>query len=100
MAAILYNTPNNIKQLILIAQFRPPAGRFILEFPAGLVDDENLIANAERELREETGYHLNRESQIEELSFPNIPISVDDPGLCSGSGKFIVVKVDNKDERN
>ncbi|KAL4461563.1 hypothetical protein ABPG74_016187 [Tetrahymena malaccensis] len=100
MAPILYNTPTGIKQIIIIAQFRPPAGKFMLEFPAGLVESDDLFENAERELREETGYHMDKQSQIEELSFPSIPISVDDPGLCSGSGKFIIVKVDYKDIRN
>ena len=45
-------------KLILIRQFRPPAGKYVLEFPAGLIDPgENPEETAIRELREETGYH-------------------------------------------
>ncbi len=43
--------------LLLIRQYRPPAGGLVLEFPAGLVDPgEAVEAAARRELREETGF--------------------------------------------
>ena len=42
---------------ILVRQFRPPAGKLVLEFPAGLIDPgEDAAAAAVRELSEETGY--------------------------------------------
>ena len=42
---------------ILIRQFRPPAGKLVLEFPAGLIDPgEDAATAAVRELSEETGY--------------------------------------------
>jgi 8-oxo-dGDP phosphatase len=45
-------------QVLLIRQYRHPAGRLLWEVPAGLRDvpGEPLLATAERELREETGY--------------------------------------------
>lgn len=44
-------------RILLIRQFRPPAGRDVYEFPAGLIDSgEAAAAAALRELREETGY--------------------------------------------
>ncbi len=45
------------ERLILVRQFRPPAGRYLIEFPAGLIDPgETPARTAERELYEETGY--------------------------------------------
>ena len=42
---------------ILVRQFRPPAGKLVLEFPAGLIDPgEDAATAAVRELSEETGY--------------------------------------------
>ena len=42
---------------LLIRQFRPPVGSYVIEFPAGLNDrGETLEAAARRELIEETGY--------------------------------------------
>lgn len=44
-------------ELLLVRQFRPPAGRLMLEFPAGLIEPgETPAETAERELYEETGY--------------------------------------------
>jgi ADP-ribose pyrophosphatase len=44
--------------LLMVRQYRHPAGRWLLEIPAGGIDeqDESPEAAALRELREETGY--------------------------------------------
>lgn len=48
----------NPPRLIVIANVRPPAGRPVLEFPAGLVDSgEDWQETSVRELEEETGFH-------------------------------------------
>lgn len=47
---------NYPKQILIIACYRPPVDKYVLEFPAGLMDDEDLFGNALRELKEETGY--------------------------------------------
>ena len=44
------------REVVLVRQFRPPAGKYCLEFPAGLVEPgEEFERAALRELSEETG---------------------------------------------
>src|SRR3954454_13519637 len=46
---------------IVVRQYRDPAGREIYELPAGSLDgDEDPLAAARRELKEETGFHGGR----------------------------------------
>jgi ADP-ribose pyrophosphatase len=58
------------EQVLLVEQFRPPAGRTVFELPAGLAgdlpggEDESLQVAAQRELLEETGYHASRWTQL------------------------------------
>jgi len=48
-------------RLLLVRQFRLPAGRSIWELPAGRADPgETVLAAAKRELAEETGYRARR----------------------------------------
>ncbi len=54
-------------EVLLIKQFRPPLGRYVVEFPAGLNDkDEPLEEVARRELLEETGYRAGNLREIAE----------------------------------
>lgn len=64
--------PSN--RLILVRQYRPPAGGYVLEFPAGLIDPgESPEIAAKRELIEEAGF------KGEVVSI--IPPSYNTPGL-------------------
>jgi ADP-ribose pyrophosphatase len=57
VVTILAETPD--REILLIEQTRIPMGRRVLEFPAGLVGDdqpESEIEAVKRELLEETGY--------------------------------------------
>lgn len=46
--------PSN--RYVFIKQYRPAINNYILGFPAGLIEEENLEEEALRELKEETGY--------------------------------------------
>ena len=51
--------------LLLVRQYRHPAGRVLLELPAGTIDpDESPEICAERELQEETGYRPGRMERL------------------------------------
>ncbi len=68
IVVIIAMTQNS--NVLLIKQYRPPVGRYCIEFPAGLVNDqgnaqrESLSAAAKRELLEETGYRAKKLTKI------------------------------------
>ncbi|MGE5487410.1 MAG: NUDIX hydrolase [bacterium] len=52
-------------RLLLVRQFRLPAGRSLWELPAGRVDPgETVLRAAKRELAEETGYRAKRWTKL------------------------------------
>ena len=58
------------KKVIFVEQYRPPVDKRVIEFPAGLVNDEcypkieSVAAAAKRELLEETGYQAQKIIQL------------------------------------
>ena len=49
------------KDLVLVAVYRPPVDKMILELPGGLVDEgEEVEAAGFRELKEETGFTASK----------------------------------------
>ncbi|KAJ3127037.1 hypothetical protein HK101_005638, partial [Irineochytrium annulatum] len=84
---------NAPKQTILVTQFRPPVGKPIVEFPAGLVDaGETPEQAAMRELKEETGYNGS--------VFSSSMTMFCDPGMSNANLKLVVLKVDLADPVN
>ncbi|XP_068132206.1 ADP-sugar pyrophosphatase-like [Hyperolius riggenbachi] len=72
--------------MVLIKQFRPPLGCFCLEFPAGLIDENETAEQAAlRELEEETGYI----GEVIESS----PVSCLDPGLSNCTMRVVTVHI-------
>lgn len=77
--------PND--EYILVRQFRPPAGKYIIEFPAGLIDEgETPEMSAPRELYEETGY----EGRITRIFAPGYS----SPGLSGETATFVFMEID------
>ncbi|XP_054572544.1 ADP-sugar pyrophosphatase isoform X1 [Eptesicus fuscus] len=79
--------------IILVKQFRPPMGSYCLEFPAGLIDDnESPEAAALRELEEETGY----KGDVAECS----PAVCMDPGLTNCTTHIVTVTINGDEAEN
>ncbi|ELW64975.1 ADP-sugar pyrophosphatase, partial [Tupaia chinensis] len=79
--------------IVLVKQFRPPMGSYCLEFPAGLIDDdESPEAAALRELEEETGY----KGDVAECS----PAVCMDPGLSNCTTHIVTVTINGDDAEN
>jgi ADP-ribose pyrophosphatase len=72
---------------VVIEQYRPPVGNFIIELPAGLIDEgETAEQAAIRELHEETGY---KAESILHVS----PVIVSDPGMTNANMKLVILSV-------
>lgn len=85
VAVIAILKPSN--KIILIRQYRPPANGYVIEFPAGLIDDgESPKITAGRELLEETGYT----GKIESI----LPPSFSSPGLSGEQVYLALMTVD------
>jgi len=75
---------------VIIEQYRPPLKSVLIEFPAGLVDeDESPEKAAVRELHEETGFQV-QESDVVDVS----PLLGSDPGLTNATMKLVTVKIE------
>lgn len=90
------NRPSKPKEVVLTEQFRPPLGRKVIDFPAGLIDpNEKLEVTAVRELKEETGY----KGTFNKLS-ATYGVLANDPGMSNATMALAIVDVDLNDPQN
>ncbi|KAH9975989.1 NUDIX hydrolase domain-like protein [Lactifluus volemus] len=72
---------------VIVEQFRPPMDKFVVELPAGLIDEgETPERAAIRELQEETGYAA--EGVLESSA-----VLATDPGMTTANMKLVVLDV-------
>ncbi|EPT01794.1 hypothetical protein FOMPIDRAFT_1029593 [Fomitopsis schrenkii] len=86
--AVLRSESNAFKpSTVIIEQYRPPVDKYVIELPAGLIDEgETPEQAAIRELQEETGF---KAAKVLESS----PLQVCDPGMTTANMKLIAVDV-------
>jgi ADP-ribose pyrophosphatase len=80
------------QRFVLISQYRPAAGNYVLGLPAGLTDTDDIKNEALRELKEETGYT----GKITEVS----PIFKQSPAVIDDEVHVVSIDVDEKDKKN
>ncbi|MBA5850964.1 NUDIX hydrolase [Clostridium sp. cel8] len=76
--------PSN--RYVFIKQYRPMIDNYIIGFPAGLMEDDDVCKNAIRELKEETGYL----GEVESVS----PILYSNAALLSDTVRLVTLTVD------
>ncbi len=92
-AAVIIAVLRPSSRLVLIRQYRPPTDKYIIEFPAGLIDDgEDCIVSAVRELKEETGY-------VGKVVTSTAPV-YSSPGLTDETVSIVFIDVDENDPQN
>ena len=92
-AAVIIALLRPSDKLVLIRQFRPPVDNYVIEFPAGLIDEgEDSKSSAIRELKEETGY----KGKIINVSTP----VYSSPGLTDETVSIVFVDIDENDPEN
>lgn len=77
---------------VLIRQFRPAIENYVLGFPAGIAESDDLVLETLRELKEETGYV----GKVVDIS-PSFKLS---PAVIDDDVHVVSVEIDESDTRN
>eukprot|EP00013_Stygamoeba_regulata_P003003 CAMPEP_0177634138 /NCGR_PEP_ID=MMETSP0447-20121125/3210_1 /TAXON_ID=0 /ORGANISM="Stygamoeba regulata, Strain BSH-02190019" /LENGTH=202 /DNA_ID=CAMNT_0019135843 /DNA_START=105 /DNA_END=713 /DNA_ORIENTATION=+ len=87
IVAILKGSAREEDRILLVAQYRAPCDRVVIELPAGLTDPgESASETALRELQEECGYS----GAVTAVS----PLCVLEPGMSNAATRIVTVEVD------
>lgn len=85
--------PSRPPATMVVIQYRPPVGKYTIEWPAGLIDEHETPEEAAiREMKEETGY----EGKILDSS----PVVSSDPGLTNATLKLVMMEVQLTEEND
>jgi len=71
-------------KMVVIKQYRPPIGDYVIEHPAGLIDDgESPLEAAERELKEEVGLETKDSFLFSKMLYNS-------PGITDESVSYVI----------
>lgn len=80
-------------RLVMIKQYRPSVGKYVIELPAGLIDEKETINKAAiRELKEETGYTGEIDNYTQELLIS--------AGLTDEKTSIVEITIDELNNKN
>jgi len=65
---VIKNTDDNKEYVVFTEQCRVPSGKILLESPAGMIDEGNILSVAIEELKEEVGFDIFEKSNLTKLS--------------------------------
>lgn len=82
--------PSN--KYLFIKQYRPAVDNYVIGFPAGLVEEDNIEKEALRELKEETGYY----GRVKAIS----PTLYSNAALLTDTVRLVEVEIDENLEEN
>jgi ADP-ribose pyrophosphatase len=80
------------ERYLFIRQYRPAINNYIIGFPAGLVEGDDLEAEALRELKEETGYS----GTVKGIS----PVIHSNAALLTDTVRLVNIEINEEDEEN
>ncbi|KAK0737224.1 NUDIX hydrolase domain-like protein [Apiosordaria backusii] len=81
-------SPKKAPSTLLVIQYRPPLDAYTVEWPAGLIDENETAEEAAvREFKEETGYEVSKVLSVS-------PVQAADPGLSNANMQMVMVEVE------
>lgn len=121
---ILHSKRKNARRMVLVSQFRPAVGKYVLELPAGLVDESDIQRNgpteaqpnasvqdgpSEERIANETIDEAKLESACKKAAERELyeetglhgtahsvsPVVFSDPGLSNASVRFVRIDVES-----
>jgi ADP-ribose pyrophosphatase len=103
LGIVTYPITKQPKKVLLISNYRPPINKYVIQFPAGLLDHEgDGIDDAIRETKEETGFCAKRTFNLLDIHpIPQLsPILYGDPWKSNECGKLAILEIDGDSKEN